>query len=87
MTVIVSDETGCYPDVVTNPIVGAVVRAGNLGALAAALEHRLQERATHEEIDLAWSVVRQKMRFDVLSQALVRAIEGSAAGSFSTARA
>ena len=40
--VILSDEVGCQPDLITDGVEGCVFPAGNVSALAAALRHVLE---------------------------------------------
>lgn len=68
LPVIVSDEVGCHADVVVDPALGSVVRAGSLESLTSALQRRLARRDTGSEFHAAWQALGAKLTYDRLAQ-------------------
>ncbi len=73
--VIVSDEAGCHPDVVTDPALGSVVPARDEAALRAALQEGLSARRDSEGFHRQWALTSARLRYDVQAEALVRGLQ------------
>ncbi len=80
LPVIVSDEAGCHPDVVTGPAVGDVVPAGDPAALARVLTRRLACPGDRAEVRKSWSATFESIRYAELAERFVGALT---AGAFS----
>jgi len=69
--IIVTDEVGCHPDVVTDHRVGRVVKARDEGDLVAALDDLLQARPAPAAIEQAWRPTHESFRYDRLVERMV----------------
>lgn len=92
--VVVSDEAGCHPDVVTDPALGSVVPARDEAALRMALEEALTPGRDSAEFHRQWALTSARLRYDVQAEALVRGLKrgiqarrGEPASTPSTAKA
>jgi len=74
LPVVVTKLVGCYADVVVNPAVGTVVPPCDATALAAAMAGRLDCTISREKVAEAWAPVREKMRYPVLAEQMVKTL-------------
>lgn len=68
LSVIVSDEVGCHADVVIDPALGSVVKAGSLESLTVALRRHLGQRDHSAEFRAAWQELGSNLSYDRLAQ-------------------
>ena len=73
--IIVSDDVGCQPDLVTDGVEGCVYPAGDVSALAAALTRVLDKRGTAGEMGQRARARINEWNFEADVRGLVQAIE------------
>ena len=78
LPVIVTDEVGCHPDVVTNPRDGTIVRPGDEDALVAALGKTIKSiRVSRADASASiWDSPRKQFAMSSLAPRLSQALEG-----------
>lgn len=74
--VVVSDEVGCCVDVINDPAVGTIVRAGDRDSLTQALEQRLARPADRTLVEQAWEPVRQTLCYSAVARNLADTVCG-----------
>ncbi|NQU26374.1 MAG: glycosyltransferase family 4 protein [Candidatus Nealsonbacteria bacterium] len=73
--VIVTDEVGCYPDVINAPSVGTVVPIRNHEKLVDAIQRRIKEPISREAIVRAWAPVRSHFEYSTLARRMVELLQ------------
>lgn len=79
--VIVSNEVGCYPDVVDDPALGTVVPARSETALRDALRGQLKASVTAEDFQTAWNKTRFRLGYYEVALAMHDAVARSVAAA------
>jgi glycosyltransferase involved in cell wall biosynthesis len=74
LPVIVSDETGCYPDALADGGAGTVVPARDRGALGLAIRDGVLNGAPPEVVRQAWLPIRRQFGYAILAERLAEAI-------------
>ena len=74
LPVVVTDRVGCYPNAVTNPIVGRVVKAGNIDSLENGLRKQLENQLPHSKVSEAWADTRESFLYEVVAERLIRSL-------------
>jgi len=82
LPVLVSDEVGCHPDVIQDDMVGEVVPARDVWALAAALQRRLRHLPSRQALGDAWAPVRESLSYENLATEFVNSIASRIHGTF-----
>ena len=78
--VIVSDEVGCHPDVMCEPGVGRVVRAGEMEGLVHALTDALASPISKTDVVRAMKPLLESLTYRVLAERLVSHLRGGGGG-------
>jgi glycosyltransferase involved in cell wall biosynthesis len=74
LPVVVTDEVGCYPDVIIDPLVGGVVPARDESALAAAIDQRLRESVSPDAVARTWRPVFETLKYHNLANRFLAAV-------------
>ena len=80
LPLILSDEVGCHPDVVRNPVSGEVVPAGCEASLGAAIARRLSRVQSPEDVLKAATQLETEFQYSILADRLIDGIQNMISG-------
>lgn len=74
LPVIVSDQVGCYPDIINDHKVGSVVPSGDISALTESIRDNLLNPLDVDRLYEAWKPVYQRMLYRNLAASMIKHI-------------